>query len=234
MGVTELPNWVLSMCGTVLLLQSRDIGRFIALAMSSRRTPRQGRDGSRGSGRARPAPLGRRRASSDETFCGRMGRGRGSSRGRRSRDRDDRLVVIDDDSPTASYGFDDPRAVAATAGSPSANAVPVAVPVVNLVDQDTDAPDDDDVDPLCHKTQMQLLLVSKKQGNDFMSGEIVSNILSQIEGQKAVILDAISGSASFHHLHDQMRDALDIELQQLTGPNQRPGRFHYVQKLVNI
>ena len=125
---------------------------------NNRRTPRPGRDGGRGSGGGRPRG-GRCGGTSSEASAGRMGGGRGSRRGRRSRDRDDRLVVIDDDSPTASYGFDDPRAVAAAAGSPSANAVPVAVPVVNLVDQNTDAPDDDDVDPLCHKMQMQLLLV---------------------------------------------------------------------------
>ena len=91
---------------------------------------RRGRDGGRDSGRGPPGRWGgRHRGPPGGSVRGSGGRGHGREGGRQGRgwgrggggrrycDRDSRIIVLDDDSPSAAYGVAAPCAVAAAAAS---------------------------------------------------------------------------------------------------------------------
>ena len=123
------------------------------------------------------------------------------------------------------YGVDAPRAIAAAAGSPiipPAAGIPVA-----------GADNEKDDDPLCHKTQMVLLLDSQKQDGDFISATAMTSMLTHIEGLKDHILKMVEKSAS-PHLHESMKDVPEMPVSRFTGGSQRPGKFHCAQKLTEI
>ena len=101
-----------------------------------------------------------------------------------------------------------------------------AVPVAGAHDEEGD-------DPLCVKTEMVLLLNSQKQDGDFISATAMTSMLTHIEGLKDHILKMVKTSAS-PHLHESMKDVLEMSVSRFTGGSQRPGKFHRAQKLTEI
>ena len=93
--------------------------------------------------------------------------------------------------------------------------------------------DEEGNDPLCHKTQMVLLLDSQKQNNDFISATAMTNMLSHVEGLKDNILEKVKESLS-RGWHESMKDVLETSVNRFTGRNQRPGKFHRARKLTKI
>ena len=80
---------------------------------------------------------------------------------------------------------------------------------------------------------MVLLLDSQKQDGDFISAPVMTNMLNHIEGLKDHILKMVEKSAS-PHLHESMKDVLEMSVSRFTGGSQRPGKFHRAQKLTEI
>ena len=101
-----------------------------------------------------------------------------------------------------------------------------AVPVAGANDEEGD-------DPLCHKTQMVLLLDSQKQDGDFISATAMTSMLTHIEGLKDHVLKMVQTLAS-PNLHESMKDVLEMSVNRFTGGNQRVRKFHRAQKLTEI
>ena len=88
-------------------------------------------------------------------------------------------------------------------------------------------------DPLCHKTQMVLLLDSQKQNDDFISTTAMISMLSHVEGIKDDILKMVKESSS-SGWHESVKDVLETSVNRFTGGNQRPGKCHRARKLTEI
>ena len=111
-------------------------------------------------------------------------------------------------------------------------AVPAAAAQVTGANTGGNDGEDGD-DPLCHKTQMVLLLDSQKQNDDFISTTAMISMLSHVEGIKDDILKMVKESSS-SGWHESVKDVLETSANRFTGGNQRPGKFHRARKLTEI
>ena len=93
-------------------------------------------------------------------------------------------------------------------------------------------PEEDRIDPLCRRTQMVLLMNKNdsRANTDSFSATVAKSVLDFIMGRKTSILETVQRGDP--QLHAGMEKAIDAPLSH--PPGSRPGKFHRIEKLVDI